>query len=186
MTPQKIFLDNRSAYERLEVCLAEIWEMVSEKFDISGDLPEDGTLYENVNLDDSSLASRQILSNMLTEAMQQVSRFSCWYTKPARAYGMISTYYPSENQTKWNLAPEAIFEWKTQLSNLQEMVDQNLGIIRAMMLIATISKSESCSQKEVVAACSCDPPRMVKMYPSVFQNCEIICKDCGTKFGLDM
>jgi hypothetical protein len=183
MTPQKIFLDNRSTYERLEECLAEIWGKVSGKFEISGDLPEEGILYENVNLEDTNLASMQILSNMLTEAIEQVSRFSYWYTKPARAFGMISTFYQNENRYKWILAPEAIVEWQPQLSYLQKMVDKNLGIIRAMMLIATISKSESQPNKKVVAACQCNPPRTVKMCSSVFQNCEIICKDCGTEFG---
>ncbi len=68
--------------------LHETWQAVCCAYDVAAPLPDMAALFEGVDLSAPSRAAETVLANMLTEAMECVSRFSPWYRQPVWAFGL--------------------------------------------------------------------------------------------------
>ncbi len=73
----------------LDEILENAWKIISVRYDIGSSLPDKETLFYDVDWSLPSAASEKLLSNMITETMECMGRFSPWYTQPAQAFGLV-------------------------------------------------------------------------------------------------
>lgn len=170
--------------ELLDVTLDCAWHSVCVAFDISSKLPDIRTLFECVDISSPELAAELILSNMLLEITQMVGRFSSWYRMPARAYGLISMRDNTTNCVRWMLAPEAAQRWQPLLKDLAVAIEQNSGLLQAMILVDDLMLKTGSEENYVIASCNCMPPRSIQIRQGVLEKGEIICSDCHQPFSL--
>lgn len=168
--------------EFLDDVLGRIWQMISCTYDSGGCLPDVKTLFNNVDLSKPFQAAKIVLAHMILDAMENVSRFSPWYTRPARAYGLISVVDPYDGQKRWMLASEAILKWSNALDHLSKAIDQNYSLIRAMVLVEDLLEHAGAGEPWVLATCACTPPRSIQVTETVLQEGKIICDACLQPF----
>ena len=115
--------------EMLTESLQQIWHHLCCNYDASGKLPDVKALFLNADLSDSMEASKMVVRNMLLEVMENIGRFSPWYTRPARAFGLASLRDPVSGHSQWILAPEAVQKWQPTLDELAAAIDKNYSLI---------------------------------------------------------
>jgi hypothetical protein len=169
--------------EFLDDVLGRIWNMISCTFDSGGCLPDVKTLFADVDLSKPFQAAKIVLAHMLLDAMENVSRFSPWYTRPARAFGLISMLDPYDGKKRWMLASEAILKWSNPLDRLTKAIDRNYSLIRAMLLVEDFLEHAEAGEPWLLASCACTPPRSIQVTPSILQEGKIICDTCLQPFG---
>ncbi len=168
--------------EFLDDVLGRIWQTISCTYDSGGCLPDVKTLFANVDISKPFQAAKMVLAHMILEAMENVSRFSPWYTRPARAFGLISMIDPYDGQKCWMLASEAILKWSAALERLAKAIDQNYSLIRAMVLVEDLLEHAEAGEPWLLATCACNPPRAIQVTASVLREGKIICDTCLQPF----
>lgn len=168
--------------EFLDDVLGRIWQTISCTYDSGGCLPDVKALFTDVDLSKPFQAAKTVLAHMLLEAMENVSRFSPWYTRPARAFGLISMIDPYDRQKRWMLASEAIMKWSSALDRLTKAIDQNYSLIRAMLLVEDLLEYAEAGEPWLLASCACNPPRSIQVTASVLHEGKIICDACLQPF----
>jgi hypothetical protein len=167
--------------EHITGTLQAVWDKLCKPFDVSTCLPDFGDLFATVDLDQPAVAAELLVASMLLEIMQNVSRFSVWYRRPARAYGMISIHNPKTNHTDWLLAPEAAQMWAGEIQQLKRLIRRYHGLIQAMVLVDSLVASlpdDPC----VSASCLCIPPRTIHLRQSILEKAEITCEACQAPY----
>jgi len=168
--------------EMLGDLLEQIWHTICCSFDSAGGLPDIKTLFEQADLSEPPQAAKKVIANMLLEAMENVGRFSPWYTRPTRAFGLISIREPVSNHSQWMLAPEAIQKWQDQLDRLSIAIEKNYSLLRAMILVEGLMGGETSQEPLIIARCGCNPPRTIQLTQSVLDKAEILCDSCMQPF----
>jgi hypothetical protein len=166
--------------------LEQVWHTLCCSYDAMAGLPDVQSIFSRADLSRPSLAAQTALANMLLEVMDSVGRFSAWYTRPARAFGLTSMNDPTSPGTgnanvkgrRWFLAPEAISKWHLELDQLSEAIDANYPLIQAMLLVEGLMDQVTQGDVWVHARCGCSPPRIIQVTRRVLEREEIICQEC--------
>ena len=149
--------------EMLNDFLEQIWHTLCCTYDATGNLPEINTLFEGVDINSPITAAKKIVANMLLDLTENIGRFSPWYTKPARAFGLVSIREPVSRRNRWMLAPEAGQKWQYLLDRLSHSIDKNYSILKAMVLVEGLMSESDTPEPMVTARCACSPPRTIQM-----------------------
>ncbi|MGQ9850125.1 MAG: hypothetical protein ACUVSU_08770 [Aggregatilineaceae bacterium] len=163
--------------------LHEVWEAVCRTYDVSAPLPDMAALFEGADLAVPPRAAETVLTNMLTEAMECVGRFSPWYRQPVWAFGLALVHETPEARPHWSLTPHALQDWQRVLGMLAVAIERNIGLILSANVVASLDmlavpEDDPC----VMAACQCTPPRVILVNRSVLQKAEIRCDTCQELF----
>lgn len=167
--------------ELLNRALDQAWEVIREGYDLTACLPDMLTLFKGVDLSVPARAAKTVMANMLLEAMESVSRFSPWYTLPARAYGLVSLKNQENDQMIWSLAPEANQRWCDILEDLEIAIRKNSAIIQATILVDGILEHSE-GDCLITVSCQCLPPRVLNLRKSAIEQGDIICDICQHPF----
>ncbi len=162
--------------------IEETWRTLCETYDIIAEIPVLYDLFLDADLNAPYQAAEIVLVNMLMEVTENVDRFSPWYTRPARAYGLVSIRDGKTNYFKWVLAPEALRYWGDYLSQLQLAIQKNSGLIQASLLIDQLAMEELSSEPQITARCNCYPPKLIRLNKSILQKTTIVCDICNHPF----
>ena len=177
---QKLYID---PIEELDETLEHTWRVLCEYYDISGELPGVQCLFKGADISVPVQAAETVVANMITDIVGNIGRFSPWYTKPARAFGLSAIRDLKTNCLRWVLAPEAIQKWEEELIKpLAGLIHQNNGLIHAMLYVESLMGDESQQNECVTASCSCLPPNTIRVNKSVLDRMEIYCNVCKLPF----
>ncbi len=75
--------------EQLNDVLQRTWYLLCCTYDATAALPDFKTLFCGASISVTFQISQAVLVNMLLEVMENIGRFSPWYTRPARAFGLL-------------------------------------------------------------------------------------------------
>lgn len=183
MVPNQIYENIYDPIEALSATLEDVWRLLCETYDVSSSIPDMDTIMDEVDLSDPDRAAHDILVNLITEVIEQVSRFSSWYTKPSRVFGLVSVASKIHLKTKQFLAPEAVLKWTDSLDVLAEAVHMNSTVLEASLLVDRLMGD---IQKEkdphVVVSCDCFPKVKIRLKKSILVKAELTCDNCHEKF----
>jgi len=169
--------------EILNDLLEQVWMNLCCAYDAMGNLPEIKTLFEGADLSRPLQAAESVIANMLLEVIENVARFSPWYTRPARSFGLTSIREPVSKRIRWILAPEAVFKWQDILQNLSQSIEENYSLIQAMLFVEGLMDQVTPGETWFEARCSCKPPRSIQVTQAVLEKAEIICDACLKPFA---
>lgn len=158
------------------------WESISGQYDIIASMPDSRCIFEDIAPQKPCLAAETIVRNMLLCVTQLVDRFSPWYKRPARAFGLVSYRDMITHRTKWRLAPEALKKWNMQIEMMATEFEQKSGLVDAIVLVSGLDILDEKPTDTLVATCECDPPKEI-LVPRSFLNAHpIVCKECQEAF----
>jgi hypothetical protein len=169
--------------ELLNSALEQVWHTLCCTYDASANLPDIKTLFTGADLRKPFQAAKIVVANMLLDVMENVGRFSPWYTRPARAFGLTSIRDPVAGRSRWLLAPEAVQKWQGVLGELSTAIEQNYSLIQAMILVDGLMEEVAPGEAWLIARCACQPPRTIQVTRSVLDKAEIMCDACLQPFG---
>jgi hypothetical protein len=179
---------SENIYDPIEVfgkTLADTWHLLCDTYDVTGSLPEMDAILDGIDMSDPDRAAQDVLVNLLTEIIEQVCRFSPWYTKPARAFGLVSIVDKINFKPKQILAPEAAVKWRASLNDLARVVRMNSGLIEAALLVDHLMRDISNETDPcIVVSCGCLPRIKIRLRKSVLKNAEMTCDNCKEKFHI--
>lgn len=182
MVPVDMLQKTIDPVEIFEGVLQCTWETLCQAYDAYGELPEMRTLFEGADLSTPKQAAEIVIVNMLMEISESISRFSPWYTKPARAFGITSFRDMQTNRMRWLLAPEAIQKWQAIIQPLSYAIRKNSGLIKAMVLVDGLMEKDTMEDPSIVAHCGCLPPRAIQIKQSILDQANIVCESCMQPF----
>jgi hypothetical protein len=178
MVPKNIHNRTIDPVEKLNGVLDDVWYELCSTFDATADLPGMETLFTDADLSRPGRTAQTVIVNMLLEVMECIGRFSPWYTKPARTFGLTSIRDPFTKRTRWSLAPEAVLKWQRTLEELAIAVRANSGMLQALMLVEGLMNGDTQDDPCITARCGCLPPRTIQITGSVLTKSEILCDVC--------
>ncbi|GAB4412963.1 MAG: hypothetical protein Kow00106_07720 [Anaerolineae bacterium] len=163
--------------------LHETWQAVCCAYDVVAPLPDMVALFEGADLSAPSRAAETVLANMLTEAVECVSRFSPWYRQPVWAFGLALVREAPEVPPHWSLTQRALQDWQRALRTLERAIERNIGLILSANVIASLDMHPTSDEDPcVTAACQCTPPRVILVNRSVLATAQIRCDSCRELF----
>jgi hypothetical protein len=168
--------------DALNECLECAWSTLCETYDASACLPNIVVLFDQVKFANPQQAAEAVLVNMLLEVIECICRFSPWYSKPARIFGLNSVRDTVTNRMYWVLAPEAAQKWAGLLDPLSNLIMKYSGLINALLLGERWGGSED-DDPNVTACCGCIPPRVIQVRRSILIKEKIICDRCLQKYS---
>ena len=168
--------------DALNRVLEGVWNRLCESYDSCGEMPSWSELFRDMDLARPRQAARRVIARMLMEMTENIHRFSPYYTRPARAFGLTSMRNPTTRQVRWRLAPEACQKWQTTLDELAEAILRNSGLIQAVLLVEDYMENTSFTDPCVTAYCGCRPPRAIYLTETALRHSEIRCEMCLQEF----
>jgi hypothetical protein len=177
---EKLYLD---PIEELDDILDHTWRTLCDYYDAGGELPDIQSLFYRADVTTPGQAAEIVIANMLLEVVDGISRFSPWYTKPARAFGLRAIRETITKCTRWRLAPEAIQKWQALIEPLADSIRQNSGAIQAMLYVESLMGSLHYQDECVTARCNCQPPHIIRLKKSALDGMKIYCSVCGQPFA---
>ena len=163
--------------DTLNECFERAWSTLCKTYDASVSLPGIVVLFDHVNLSDPEQAAEAVLVNMLLEVVESICRFSPWYTKPARAFGLNSIRDAVTNRLYWVLAPEAAQQWDHLLAPLSHVIMKYNGLVQALLVGESWWGPED-DDPNVTACCGCMPPKVIQLKRSILVKEKIVCDHC--------
>jgi len=182
MTPVDVLQKTIDPIEIFEGLLECAWLTLCQTYDAYGSLPDMKTLFEGGDLTTPKQAAETVIVNMLMEIVESISRFSPWYTKPARSFGITSIRDTRTNCIRWLLAPEAIQKWQEIINPLAVAIRKNIGVIRAVILVDGLMDQTTSEDLCIIALCGCLPPRAIQIKQSILDQANIVCETCMQPF----
>ncbi len=164
--------------------LNDAWRAVCCAYDVSGDLPDMSVLFEGTDLSAPAQASAAVLTNMLTEAVGRVGRFSPWYRQPVSAFGLVLARDVATDCVHWQLTERAAEQWERILKPLEVAIARNVGLILSVGVLDGLDLAAEEGDPCVTAACLCTPPRVILVSRSVLRTAQIRCDACRQQFHL--
>jgi hypothetical protein len=170
--------------DELDAALDTAWQTLYKAFDVTAALPETNLLFEGVEFARPLQAAEAILANMLTEIIEDVGRFSPWYKKPARSFGLIDVRDGTTRRVRWILAPEAAQRWEGLLRGLTIAIQKHSGVLQATRLVDTLMADMDDGDDDpcILARCTCQPYRTILINRSMLASGEVICDECHQVF----
>jgi len=176
---EKLYLD---PIEKLDDALEHTWRTLCDYYDVGDEIPGIQSLFNGADVTIPKQAAKIVIANMLTEVVGSIGRFSPWYTKPARVFGLSAIRDMKTKCIRWVLAPEATQKWEEVIELLADLINQNNGLIQAMLYVESLMGSASHQDECVTALCRCLPPHAIKVNKSVLDKMEIFCNICKLPF----
>lgn len=167
--------------EEFQQILTAAWGDISHEYDVFYDLPEPASMFKDVDLYDPCIAAETIVMNMLVEVTELVDRFSPWYTRPARSFGLTTFRDIITHKNVWRLAPEAVEKWRKWIEDLAIEIHKKKGLIEALILIDNLDTRAS-EEESILAVCQCIPPKELLVKRSFLQGENIVCNCCVQPF----
>lgn len=183
MTPVDAIQQTIDPVEVFEGLLERAWHTLCETYDAYGNLPDMKTLFDGADLKIPKQAAEIVIVNMLMDISESISRFSPWYTKPARSFGITSIRDFKTNSVRWFLAPEAVQKWETIINPLSVAIRKNSGLIRAVIFVDELMDQAASEDPCIVARCGCLPPRAIQIKQSILDQANIVCESCMQPFS---
>jgi hypothetical protein len=171
-----------SRTDELDAALDTAWRTLCETYDVTAARPEMEALFAEAELGQPLQAAEVILANILTEITEDVGRFSPWYKKPARSFGLIDVRDSATRRVRWILAPEAAQRWEHLLKRLAIAIQRNSGVLQAARLIDALIEDTGEDDPCILARCICEPCRMILINRSKLASGEVVCDDCHHVF----
>lgn len=157
---KKLSIQGELAMLDIMEVLDHIWLTLCNTHDACADLPAASILFDGIDLDCPEDAAERVLTNMLSEIIDDVNRFSPWYKKSAADFGLL--FIKEQDQPiRWILSPEAKCRWAPLLNSLTVTIQKNVGFIRANSLLDDLIPDPAATESCVLASCLCVPPRMI-------------------------
>jgi len=178
MSPVETSHKTLDPVEHINGCLERAWQNICTTYDASTSLPEVQALFDQADISQPCHAAETVVVNMLLEVMESICRFSPWYTKPPRAFGLTSVRDGTLNRTRWSLAPEAAHKWEPVLGPISDVIQKYNGLLQAILLVDGLMARSTPDDPTITACCSCIPPRAIQIKQSVLVKAEIICDQC--------
>lgn len=169
--------------EMLNEVLERIWDRLCITYDVNAEMPGLTALFNNVDLSNNGQAAQAVMVNMLCEIIESVSRFSAWYKKPARAFGLVSVRDGCSNNPRWLLASEAVYRWRNLLDDLAAAIRGNSGLIQAVVLVEDLINNTGSDDPCKTVVCACSPARQIRLRKSILGNTKLICEFCQKPFA---
>jgi hypothetical protein len=182
MVPKNNLNKTIDPVDELNGVLDSVWHRLCRTYDITAAIPGTEYLLHTADLSRPGRAAQTVIVNMLLEVIECVGRFSPWYIKPARAFGLASIRDPFTKLTRWSLAPEAILKWQTAIERLASAIRANSGMLQALMLVEGLMDDDQPDDISITASCRCTPPRTIQITVSVLAKSEILCDVCCRPF----
>lgn len=179
MTPKENNFQDSLDY--FDTVIDQAWHRISGAYDVSAPCPSIESLFRKVNITSTGEAAEVVVTNMLQETIEQVDRFSPWYTKPASEFGLTSVWNCQRKCHQWVLSMEAYIRWIPVIQNLKAAIVKNKGVLQGMLLVDELMnhhKTDPC----VIAHCGCEPPRYIKIKSTMLEKANIICDACLEPF----
>jgi hypothetical protein len=170
-----------STIDELDTALDATWRTLCEMYNVSAPLPEAEALFAGVAFGQPLLAAETILANILTEISEDVGRFSPWYKKPARSFGLIDVRDGTTKRVRWILAPEAAQRWELLLRGMAVAIQKHSGVLQATQLVDALMGDED-DDPCILARCTCQPYRTILIARSMLASGDVICDDCHHVF----
>lgn len=168
--------------EDLSYLLYQVWKTVCDEYDVGVQRPPIGELFKGADLSDPDRAAQTVIMNMLMCMIECVDRFSRWYTKPARAYGLELVREQARGRAYWRLNEAAQQTWREELDVLSAAIADASTVLEAELLadefIASTREGDEC----LLASCSCPSPRLIRIWRSAFEQKEVVCESCRQPF----
>lgn len=177
---EKLYLD---PIEELDDTLDHTWRMLCDYYDGGGELPDIQALFCGADIAIPEQAAEIVIANMLTDIIDSIGRFSPWYTKPARAFGLRAIRDMKTKCIRWVLAPEAIQKWEELIEPLADSIRQNSGVIQAMLYVESLMNDAPHQDECVTARCNCHPPHIIRLKKTALDGMEIYCNVCKYPFA---
>ncbi|MCB9419514.1 MAG: hypothetical protein H6667_06910 [Ardenticatenaceae bacterium] len=162
--------------------LQDVWQDVCCPFDVIVSMPEPAVLFDAAPLDHPHEAAEQVMVNMLLEVMECVDRFSPWYTRPARDFGLTTVLDEITCRVDWGLTGKGADRWRAQLDDLSAVIRKYSSLIEAMLLVDGLITAVTNEDAVVLAQCRCLPCRYIRVKKSILRKTEIICDICHQAF----
>ena len=178
-TPPQTTID---PIDLLDSTLEEAWRAICVSFDVSTKIPGLRTLFCQADLTVPNQAAESVIVSMILEVIENVDRFSPWFTRPARAYGLVSIRDGLSKRFKWVLAPESIRCWRDHIEKLRIAIKKNSGLILASLLVDQLAMKELSDDPQITAQCNCYPPKVIRINERVLCKTSIVCDDCNYPF----
>ena len=159
--------------------LQYIWTNICQEYDVIAELPGSTTLFEGAQLTRPYDAAETVIVNMLLEIIEKVDRFSPWYTKPAKVFGIAAEH---NRPVRWRLTGQGCDRWWKYMDSLATVIEENENLIKAMMLVEQSMTGSSSDEPYVLAKCYCSPPLTIQVKRSLLNRLEIICDCCQQPF----
>lgn len=170
-------------YEVFNDAVQYAWGKVAQSYDVFSCQPENEILFDEIEWSEPIQAAQALLVNMLGEVMEKVSRFSPWYKKPARAFGLTALPRLTDQRTYWMLAPEAVQRWQPILQILAETIRMNSGLLQATLFVDQLMFEPEEDDPFIVAGCRCEPQQKIRLRRSVMARAELTCETCKHTFA---
>ena len=177
---EKLYLD---PIDELDEILEHTWRTLCDYYDVGGELPGVQSLFNGADITIPNQAAEIVIANMLTDIVCSIGRFSPWYTKPARAFGLSAIRDGKTKCIRWVLAPEATQKWEELIDPLADSIHQNSGLVQAMLYVESLMEDLPHQIACVTARCNCLPPHTIKVNKSVLDKMEIYCNVCKQPFA---
>jgi len=163
--------------------ITNAWEALCKSYTVTASQPKLHSLFNGVELDYPDQAAEAVLVNMLLEIIEAIDRFSPWYGKPARTFGLVSMRDPTSGRQRWILAPEGCHRYHRLLNPMLDAIDLTRGVLRGILLVESRMESLLDEDKQVILECECDPPHAIQVRRSIQETVEIICDDCRMPYA---
>lgn len=161
--------------------LDTVWQTLCIDYDVCAYLPDIGDILKNVETTLPEQAAQSILTNLLSEIMENTNRFSPWYKKPARAFG-VEFRVGSTGGRQWTLTPEAIAARHHTLALLTRAVERNATVILATHFLDDLAPPQEIADPCQSASCQCIPPRIILIQNAPKHYTTIVCDSCRQPF----
>lgn len=158
------------------------WKILCGAHDTDLDLPDTQVMLNGANMDDPMYAAETVLVNMLSEIIDNVDRFSPWYSQPAKAFGLVKSRRNSGTTGAWVLTREAIKRWEEYLRALATAIEKNAGLFLAVNLLGELPAADAQNDPRIMAMCYCSPPNVIMVNRSLLDGEKIVCESCYHPF----
>ncbi len=172
-----------SGEDALVQTLQNIWKDVCQTYDVIAPRPQAATLFANTSLIRPYDAAQSVLVNMLLEVIENIDRFTPWYTKPARLFGLETHVNQASNRVDWHLTTDGCDQWWGHIDLLAAVIEKNANLIRAMVLVDSLITAVSLDNSRILAQCHCVPACFIHVKQSILQNTAIVCDLCQQPFS---
>lgn len=177
--------DSHDSLDFLDSAIELGWDEICSYYDVASCPPSLELLFRYVDLSTATEAAESVVANMLLEVIEKVDRFSPWYTRSARDFGLTSVWNCETKCHRWVLTIDAYIQWVDIIQNIHRAIEKNAGMLQGMMLVENLMNGRRSEQPDcVVAHCQCSPPRFIKINTVVLEKAKIICDACLEPFAI--
>ncbi|HSG42838.1 MAG TPA: hypothetical protein VLA72_06765 [Anaerolineales bacterium] len=177
-TSKKFYLD---PINELDHVLDHTWRILCYYFDAGGNLPDIQSLFMGAELTNPRRATETVIANMIFDLAESICRFSPWYTKPTRAFGISVIRDLETKSVRCVLAPEAAQKWADLIEPLATSIQKNLGVIQAILYVENMVGDDP-DDVCVTVKCGCIPQHTINVSKSALEKTKIYCNICKLPF----